>query len=79
MVVGSNLGNAYLGTQGDEWDAQKDMLLATTGAFVALAITAAIHRAFDRDFHREWAASLRPTGDPLGEVELAKLRAKKSR
>jgi putative membrane protein len=28
-------GTAYLGTQGDEWDAQKDMALATAGALCA--------------------------------------------
>jgi len=29
-------GTAFLGTQGDQWDAQKDMALATTGAVLAL-------------------------------------------
>ena len=32
VVFGGDLGVAYLGTQGDEWDAQKDMALATAGA-----------------------------------------------
>ncbi len=31
-VFGGNLGQAYLGTQGDVWDAQWDMLLALLGA-----------------------------------------------
>ncbi len=31
-VVSPELGTAYLGTQGDEWDAQKDMAAAMTGA-----------------------------------------------
>jgi putative membrane protein len=35
---GGQLGQAYLGTQGDDWDAQKDMLLAAIGA--AIAVTA---------------------------------------
>ena len=39
MVVSPELGNAYLGTQGDIWDAQRDMLAATAGAVVAMAIT----------------------------------------
>ena len=30
-VFGGDLGVAYLGTQGDPWDAQKDMALATAG------------------------------------------------
>lgn len=72
---GGELGQAYLGTQGDIWDAHKDMLFATLGAISALAITAAIHRAVQRDFQREWADSLRVhRPEPLGEVELARLR-----
>ena len=31
-IVNPELGTAYLGTQGDEWDAQKDMAAALTGA-----------------------------------------------
>lgn len=34
-VVDPAAGTAYLGTQGDPWDAQKDMALATTGAILA--------------------------------------------
>lgn len=37
-IVAPDLGNAYLGTQGDEWDAQKDMALAAAGACVAVLI-----------------------------------------
>ena len=32
VVFGGELGQAYLGTQGDEWDAHKDMALASLGA-----------------------------------------------
>jgi putative membrane protein len=39
------LGTAYLGTQGDQWDAQKDMGLAASGAFVCMAMTAIIRSA----------------------------------
>ncbi|HEY3699934.1 MAG TPA: DUF2238 domain-containing protein [Spongiibacteraceae bacterium] len=35
---GGDLGVAYLGTQGDEWDAQKDMAMAFLGTALALAI-----------------------------------------
>jgi putative membrane protein len=35
-VFGGDLGVAYLGTQGDEWDAQKDMTLAAAGAVVGM-------------------------------------------
>lgn len=36
MIVSPELGSAYLGTQGDEWDAQKDSFLAFAGAVVAM-------------------------------------------
>jgi putative membrane protein len=35
-IFGGDLGVAYLGTQGDPWDAQKDMLLAACGTVTAL-------------------------------------------
>jgi putative membrane protein len=38
VLFGGDLGVAYLGTQGDEWDAQKDMALATAGAVTALVL-----------------------------------------
>lgn len=37
LVVAPELGEAYLGTQGDHWDAQQDMALAMLGAIVATA------------------------------------------
>lgn len=41
LLFGGDLGQAYLGTQGDVWDAQKDSTLALSGALLA----AALHRA----------------------------------
>jgi putative membrane protein len=38
-IVSPDLGAAYLGTQGDIWDAQKDMGLALLGAIIAMGIT----------------------------------------
>ncbi len=74
-VFGGDLGVAYLGTQGDQWDAQKDMLLATLGSVLSLTIAALVHRRLDRDFQREWAASLRVKHpEPLGEVAAERLR-----
>jgi putative membrane protein len=35
-IVGGDLGAAYLGTQGDQWDAQKDMALAGIGSVLAM-------------------------------------------
>jgi len=43
-AFGGDLGVAYLGTQGDPWDAQKDMSLAAVGAILATAAIAATHR-----------------------------------
>lgn len=37
MVFGGELGIAYLGTQGDVWDAHKDIAFAILGAVVAMA------------------------------------------
>jgi len=34
-VFAADVGQAYLGTQGDVWDAQKDMFLATLGSLIA--------------------------------------------
>jgi putative membrane protein len=39
MIVSPELGAAYLGTQGDEWDAQKDTALAFFGAVITMAVT----------------------------------------
>jgi putative membrane protein len=38
LMVAPELGQAYLGTQGDAWDAQKDMILATGGAIATILL-----------------------------------------
>jgi len=50
-VVSPELGTAYLGTQGDEWDAQRDMTCAFSGALAALLATAGYRRATG---HEPW-------------------------
>jgi putative membrane protein len=73
-VFGGETGTAYLGTQGDPWDAQKDMLLASFGAFVGMGVTVAVNAALQRDFAAEWADSFRVKhSEPLGEEELARM------
>ena len=73
-LAGGDLGAAYLGTQGDIWDAHKDMALASLGAFIAMAVTIAINIRLRRDFAQEWAHSLRiKKAEPLGEDEIARL------
>lgn len=68
-------GIAFLGAQGDIWDAQKDMAAAFVGAAIALGIVAAINWRYDENFWREIRNSLRiPVDDrPLGEVRLREL------
>jgi putative membrane protein len=44
LVFGGELGQAYLGTQGDVWDGQKDMALALAGTSIMLALQAAAGR-----------------------------------
>ena len=39
LITSPELGDAYLGTQGDVFDAQKDMLMAGLGAVIAMAVT----------------------------------------
>jgi putative membrane protein len=74
VFFGGDLGPAFLGTQGDVWDAQKDMALASLGATVAMCINAAINGVYQRDFAREWADSLRVRGRrPLGEEALKRM------
>jgi putative membrane protein len=44
LVFGGDLGQAYLGTQGDVWDSQKDMALALAGTTLTLVLLAALGR-----------------------------------
>lgn len=77
-AFGGELGAAYLGTQGDAWDAQRDMALASLGALIAMLVTAAINAYLQHDFARELQESLRiKARTPLGEDEIARLRRTK--
>ncbi len=79
VAFGGDLGVAYLGTQGDAWDAQKDMALATSGAILSMLITAVINWQTQRDFAREWADSLHvKRRAPLGEDELARRKRERA-
>ncbi len=44
IVFGGELGQAYLGTQGDIWDGQKDMALALLGSTIMLVLLAVAGR-----------------------------------
>ena len=68
VTVGGDLGAAYLGTQGDVWDAHKDMALASLGALISMCIAALVNRRMQRDFAAEWAESIRVKRHrPIGE------------
>jgi len=60
LIFGGDAADTYLGTQGDVWDAHKDMALATLGGLIAMTATALVHWHFRRDFAAEFAESLRP-------------------
>ena len=65
---GGDLGIAYLGTQGDVWDAHKDMALASIGALITMLIVAGINFKWQRDFAKEWSDSFTVKDNrPLGE------------
>lgn len=45
VLVAPDLGNAFLGTQGDEFDSQKDHALALVGSMIALTLTRILEKA----------------------------------
>lgn len=48
QIVSPELGDAYLGTQGDTWDAQKDMTAALAGAMLCMILVVVRERALPR-------------------------------
>lgn len=58
-LFGGDLGMHYLGTQGDVWDAHKDMALAALGALIAVLIIAWVNRRLHHDPAWEWSQSMR--------------------
>ncbi len=74
VVFGGDLGVHYLGTQGDEWDGQRDMALASLGAVLSMLITLGINLSLQKDFAAEWQESLRVKDPrPLGEDAIARM------
>ena len=71
-LVAPDLGLAFMGIQGDIWDAQKDMLLAGMGAILAMLIVLLINLWLDPHAWREIRDSFSlPREDrPLGEVAI---------
>ncbi|MCO1333642.1 DUF2238 domain-containing protein [Microbulbifer sp. OS29] len=71
-AVSPELGSAFLGSQGDIWDAQKDMLLAGVGSITTMLVVFALNLWFNSNAWKEIRNSLRvPPGDKsLGETRL---------
>ena len=71
-VVDPEAGAAFLGSQGDIWDAQKDMLVAILGSLGTLFVVMIVHMIYNRDFYHEFKESFKlPKDDkPMGEVLL---------
>ena len=51
VLATPNLGDKFLGTQGDIWDTQWDMFLALVGAVCTLALFQRLH---DRQLNKRW-------------------------
>ena len=70
--VDAAAGLAFLGSQGDIWDAQKDMLLAIVGAAIAMLIIFIINWKLNKQHWKEFKDSFKiPKDDrPLGEEKL---------
>jgi putative membrane protein len=77
--VDPSAGLAFLGAQGDVWDAQKDMALAVVGAAITLLVVALIRWRYDPAFGSDLRASLKiGRGDkPLGEEALRTMLKRK--
>jgi len=75
VFFGGDLGVAYLGSQGDIWDAQKDMFLAGLGSMIAMLIVALVVWYFKRSaFWQEFRDSLKvKKTQVLGEEALKKM------
>ncbi len=74
--VAPEAGLAFLGSQGDIWDAQKDMALAILGSCIAALIVFLINMHYKKDFWCEIKDSFRinkKEDKVLGEEELQRM------
>jgi putative membrane protein len=72
VKVAPEAGLAFLGAQGDVWDAQKDMAIAGLGSIIAMLITFLVVLRIDPDARRELRDSLSIPADdqPIGEQQV---------
>ncbi|PIN93918.1 DUF2238 domain-containing protein [Candidatus Pacearchaeota archaeon CG10_big_fil_rev_8_21_14_0_10_31_24] len=70
-----DVGLAYVGAQGDIWDAQKDMALATIGSIFTMFVVFIINAIYNPSHSKEFKESLTiPKNDEiLGEVKLSEM------
>lgn len=66
---------SFLGSQGDIWDAQKDMFMALLGAILAALIVFCINWKYRKDFWKDMKEGFKLSrhDHELGEVELARM------
>ncbi|MBI2651468.1 DUF2238 domain-containing protein [Candidatus Woesearchaeota archaeon] len=80
LIFGGELEMTYLGTQGDIWDAHKDMALAALGALITMAVVAFINYIYKPDFKEEIKSSLSVKKiTPIGEIELKRVINRKKK
>jgi putative membrane protein len=58
LLVAGDVGTAFLGTQGDPWDAQWDMFLALVGAMLALPLGGRFHDRSLAKLPESWRTSV---------------------
>lgn len=74
VIFASDLGVAYLGTQGDVWDAQKDMFLAGVGSIITMGVVFVVLMGLKaKEYLKELKDSFRVHRGELGEVAIAKM------
>jgi putative membrane protein len=79
-MVSPDSSTAFLATQGDPFDAQKDMALATSGAVIAMLTTLFFNWKYNEHFWKHMEQSLRvKIKQPLGENMFWQMLKKKKR
>lgn len=81
-LSGFAAGADYLGMQGDIFDAQKDIAMATLGGSITLFIIGVLNWIFSREFRSEVKQSFKIESEsvrPEGEVEVAKVAVRKAK
>ena len=71
VTLGQGPASAFVGAQGDPWDAHQDLLMATVGAAATLFAAAIADAVRDRrSFWGDWRASVRPEPGTASELPL---------